>query len=97
MSYKKKIRTAIILFTMATLAYSVATKKSRGRFLGVPYDWRIPSMADIKKTLWNKGDPSLFNKTVFGVGWAPNAYQFLEKLKSPESTSAEKLRIEEDS
>ena len=81
MSYKKKIRTGIILFTMATLAYSVATKKRHGSFLGVPYDWRFPSISDIKKTLWNKDDTSLFNKTVFGVGWAPNTYQFLKKLK----------------
>ena len=97
MSYKNKIRTGIILFTMATLALSVATKKRLGRFLGVPYDWRIPSLTDIKKILWNKDDPKLFNETVFGVGWAPNAYQFLKKLQSSEASSSEKLRNEKDS
>ena len=96
MSYKNKIRTGIILFTMATLAYSVATKKRHGRFLGIPYDWRIPSLTDIKKILWNKDDPKLFNETVFGVGWAPNAYQFLKKLQSSEASSSEKLRNEKD-
>ena len=97
MSFKKKIRTGIILFTMATLAYSVATKKRHGRFLGIPYDWRIPSLTNIKKILWNKNDPKLFNETVFGVGWAPNAYQFLKKFESSKLTSSEKLRIEKDS
>lgn len=81
MSYKKKIRTGIILFTMATLAYSVVTKKRHGRFLGIPYDWRSPSLTNIKKILWNNNNPKLFNETVFGVGWAPNVYQFFKKVR----------------
>ena len=97
MSYKKKIRTGIILFSMATLAYSVATKKRHGRLLGVPYDWRIPSLTDIKKILWDKDDPKLFNETIFGVGWAPNAYQFLKRLQSSVTTFSKKLKIEKDS
>ena len=97
MSYKNKIRTGIILFTMATLAYSVATKKRHGRFLGIPYDWRIPSLNNIKRILWNKDAPKLFNETVFGVGWAPNAYQFLKRLQSAEPNSSEKLSKDKDS
>ena len=89
MSFKNKIRNGIILFTVATLAYSMTTKKRHGRFLGVPYDWRIPSLTDIRNRIWNKNDPKLFNKTVFGVGWAPNAYQFLKRLQSSELPSSQ--------
>lgn len=42
-----------------------------GRFLGIPYDWRWPTLRKIKGRIWNPGGPMLPPK-VFGWGWTLN-------------------------
>ena len=77
---RNKLKTAIILFTVATVAYSIRSKKSHGRFLGVPFDWRVPSLGEVRQKLWNPADDRLFTPTTFGIGWVPNAHQLLQRL-----------------
>jgi hypothetical protein len=79
---RSKLRTALLLFTVATVAYSIKSKKSHGRFLGVPFDWRATSLAAVGRKLWNPSDDRLFTPTVFGIGWVPNAHQLLQRLGS---------------
>lgn len=43
----------------------------RGRFLGIPYDWRWPSWARIRTRMWWPGGPMCPPKT-FGWGWTLN-------------------------
>jgi len=43
-----------------------------GKFLGVPYDWRLPTKARYAKRLWNPDDPRLFVPKVYGWGWSIN-------------------------
>ncbi len=75
-----KLKTAIFLFTVATVACSIRSKKSHGRFLGVPFDWRVPSLNKVRQKLWNPTDDRLFTPTTFGIGWVPNAHQLLQRL-----------------
>jgi Family of unknown function (DUF5808) len=43
-----------------------------GKFLGVPYDWRRPTVARVKSRMWNHDDPRLFTPKSFGWGWDVN-------------------------
>jgi len=56
------------------------TKKT-GKFLGIPYDFRLPSIKIIKQRCWNSKDPRIFTPRVFGWGWSINFYQILKKIK----------------
>jgi uncharacterized membrane protein len=43
-----------------------------GKFLGIPYDWRRPTLARTKQRWWNPDDPRLFTPKVTGWGFAVN-------------------------
>jgi hypothetical protein len=45
-----------------------------GRILGVPYDFRMPTLERIRATWWNP-NAGLFTPHVFGVGWSINLYR----------------------
>ena len=74
------MRTALILFAAATVVYAIGTRRAHGRFLGVPFDWRIPRLETVRRRLWNPSDERLFPPTVYGVGWAINIHQGLVRL-----------------
>ena len=80
MGMSSKVKTALILFTVATVVYSIGSKKSHGRFLGVPFEWRIPRLETVRRRLWDPSDGRLFTPTVYGIGWCPNIYQVLVRL-----------------
>lgn len=42
--------------------------------LGLPYDWRRPTVARAKSRMWNPGDPRMFPPKSFGAGWTINFY-----------------------
>ena len=50
------------------------------RFLGVPYDWRAPTMARIKERTWNPNDSRVFTPHVFGWGYSINFYELGRRL-----------------
>ena len=55
-----------------------------GTFLGVPYDWRRPTLARTKERWWNPDDPRLLTPKVFGWGWDVNVARLLgRKPESP--------------
>ena len=80
MGMSSKARTALILFAAATVVYAISTRRPHGRLLGVPFDWRIPSLETVRGRLWNPSDDRLIQPTVFGVGWAINLHQALVRL-----------------
>ena len=43
-----------------------------GKFLGVPYDWRRPTLARLKQRWWNPSEPRLFTPKMLGWGWSIN-------------------------
>ena len=52
-------------------------KEKTGTFLGVPYDWRRPTVARTKLRLWNRDEPRLFTPKVYGWGWDVNVARLL--------------------
>lgn len=47
-------------------------KSKTGTFLGMPYDWRRPTVARLKQRWWNPDDPRLFTPKTFGWGFDIN-------------------------
>jgi hypothetical protein len=43
-----------------------------GKFLGIPYDWRRPTVARVKQRWWNPGDSRLFTPKSYGWGYDIN-------------------------
>ena len=48
------------------------TTKKTGTFLGVPYDWRRPSLQRIRDELFNRDEPKFFVPKSYGWGYGIN-------------------------
>jgi hypothetical protein len=46
-----------------------------GKFLGVHYDWRKPTVERFKERMWNADDPRVFTPRAFGWGYDINFYR----------------------
>ena len=75
-------RTIATAFTVATVVYAIKTRQSHGRFLKVPYEFRVPTVQRIRDRFWNPDDERIFTPHIFGVGWSLNAYQVVKRLRS---------------
>ena len=73
-------QTIVTLFTLATLIYAIRTKQSHGRFLNVPFEFRVPNVQRLRDRWWNPQDDRIFTPHVFGVGWSVNVRQVLMRL-----------------
>ena len=74
-------RVVATAFTVAAVVYAIRTKEPSGRFLGVPYEFRFPTLERVRERLWNPGDPRILTPHVFGVkGWSLNLYQVVRLL-----------------
>jgi hypothetical protein len=55
-----------------------STKKPRvGKILGVPYDFRRPTVARVRERWWNPAEPRIFTPKVYGIGWDVNLARLL--------------------
>jgi hypothetical protein len=52
-----------------------------GRILGIPYDYRIPTVARVRASLWNPEDERIIVPLVFGIGWTLNLYQLKRRAQ----------------
>ena len=43
-----------------------------GQLLGIPYDFRVPTMAKVRERIWAPENPHLFVPHVVGMGWTVN-------------------------
>ncbi len=50
-----------------------------GTFLGVPYDWRRPTVARLKQRWWNPEDPRLFTPKTYGWGFDVNLARLFKR------------------
>jgi hypothetical protein len=50
-----------------------------GKFLGVPYDWRRPTVERFKSRIWNPEDERLFTPRAFGWGYDVNLARLLRR------------------
>jgi hypothetical protein len=55
-------------------------KKLTGRFLGMPYDWRLPTWARLKHGIWNPQDQRLYTPKSFGWGYSFNLAEAARRL-----------------
>lgn len=61
------------------LVVASRAKGKTGTILGMPYDWRRPTIARAKSRLWNPNEPRLFVPRVFGIGWDINFARILKR------------------
>lgn len=78
----RKIRSAVLAVTAAVGAMAVVQQLRRpraertwhGRVLGIPYDFRRPTLQRLRDEWWNPSAP-LFTPHSFGIGWSVNLYR----------------------
>ena len=51
-----------------------------GKFIGIPYDWRKPTLERLKSRLWNPNAP-LVSGRWYGWGYDFNMYALLHPFK----------------
>lgn len=57
------------------------SEKGTGKFLGVPYDWRRPTVARAKSRWWNTEDRRIFTPKTFGWGFDVNMAEVARRLR----------------
>jgi hypothetical protein len=62
-----------------------------GMFLGVPYDWRRPTVARLKSRWWNPADTRLFTPKTYGWGFDINLERRVGRRKSDSAASPESI------
>ena len=68
--------------TVGAAVYAVRSGQPTGRFLGLPYDFRVPTADRLRERLWNEDDERIFTPMVFGVGWSINLFRLVEKFQA---------------
>ena len=52
-----------------------------GNVLGVPYDFRPPTLDRLRSRLWNPNDERIIVPQVIGLGWTINLYQLKRRAQ----------------
>lgn len=52
----------------------------RGRFLGLPYDWRRPTLRRIRDEVWNPRERRILVPKAFGWGYGLNLHALLRRV-----------------
>ncbi|HEY8030641.1 MAG TPA: DUF5808 domain-containing protein [Gaiellaceae bacterium] len=52
-------------------------RSKTGKYLGVPYDWRRPTVARLKSRWWSPDDPRVLTPKTWGWGWDVNLARVL--------------------
>ncbi len=55
--------------------------KRTGRFLGIPYDWRRPTLERTQQRWWNRNERRVFTPKVFGWGYDVNLAEVARRLR----------------
>ena len=74
------VRGVVSFLLIGALIKAVNTGERSGRFVGVPYDFRPPTLERLKCRLWNPDEERIFTPNVFGVGWSINFYRLADQL-----------------
>ncbi len=67
--------------TVAAVVYAVRTRQSHGRLLGVPFEFRVPTLDRLRQRLWNPDDLRVLTPHVFGAGWVVNIPRLMEIVR----------------
>jgi hypothetical protein len=57
------------------------SEKGTGKFLGVPYDWRRPTVTRVKSRWWNADDRRIFTPKSFGWGYDLNLFWVVHPMR----------------
>ena len=82
---RKRVRWIGLLVVAAAVANELrkpaAERRWHDRLGGVlPYDFRRPTWARVKQTLWNPDSDQILVPQVFGVGWSVNVGGLVRRL-----------------
>jgi hypothetical protein len=85
----KRFKRLVFLATMAVAAAALyeqlkrppEDRSWRGTVLGVPYDFRPPSLSRFMDAWWNPDSDRLFQPRDFGVGWAVNLHRVYRMVR----------------
>jgi hypothetical protein len=58
-----------------------------GKFLGIPYDWRRPTLARLKQRWWNPNDRRIITPKSFGWGFDLNLHELAARLQLVKRTN----------
>lgn len=76
------VGTGLVLFMVSLLdqlGRRPADRDWHGAVLGVPYDYRRPTVSALRERFWNPVDERIFTPHVFGIGWSVNLYQVVRR------------------
>jgi hypothetical protein len=74
------------LLTSAMIEQLRRPKETRtwyGNILGIPYDFRRPTLEKLRKTFWNEKTSQILVPQAFGMGWSINFYPLLHPQARP--------------
>lgn len=54
--------------------------KSHGSFLGIPFDFRLPTVQRVRESFWNPSNPRVLTPQLFGWGYSINVPALLQRL-----------------
>ena len=63
----------------------------QGRIIGIPYDFRWPTLERIREKVWNKSTSRILTPHLFGVGWSINFYPLLHPKSGDDPTEQRSL------
>ncbi len=58
-------------------------REPQGRFLGLPYNWRKPSWADLRRAYWDRDESRVLVPKTFGWGLDINLAPLLRRRPRP--------------
>ena len=84
--FTRTLQVTVIALTMAAICQELEKPKKERKWYGkiagfIPYDFRLPTIERFKESYWNPYDSRVFTPEVFGIGWAVNFYNLLERLR----------------
>lgn len=79
----RRALSALLAMLVLTHAARAATGKvpKTGKVLGMPYDWRRPTIDRVKSRVWNPAERRLFVPRAFGIGWDINVARLLGRTR----------------
>jgi hypothetical protein len=88
------LRAAALFVTLAAVAQELSKPEGQrtwhGRVVGVPYDFRFPTLRRFRDAYWNPNDDRIFTDRPVGIGWAVNFAQLIARLREGYSRLAER-------
>jgi hypothetical protein len=71
----------VVLAILDQLGRRPEDRDWHGRVVGLPYDFRMPTVERLQARIWNPADERVLVPHVFGVGWTVNLYQLKRRAQ----------------